>query len=204
MIARLFPQIVCTLSGLLMFLLFFSAHPTARALNQRALETWQIIFACALIVGVAGYVTYNVGRIARNQDRWYRLLGLLGCFCMPILALGWGIGGDSPFMWMFEHVQSPMQATVFALLAFFVASASLRGFRARTVAACVLLIAAVLVLLSRTAVISTDWLVPLADWVRNVPSMSARRAILVGIGLGSLTVSLRVLLGIERTWLSSR
>jgi hypothetical protein len=31
--------------------------------------------------------------------------------------------------------------------------------------------------------------------------MAARRAILIGIGLGSLTTSLRVILGIERTWI---
>jgi hypothetical protein len=47
----------------------------------------------------------------------------------------------------------------------------------------------------------SDHLGPAAEWVRNNPSMSARRAILIGIGLGSLTTSLRVILGIERTWL---
>jgi len=31
--------------------------------------------------------------------------------------------------------------------------------------------------------------------------MSARRAILIGIGLGSMTTALRVILGIERTYL---
>jgi hypothetical protein len=47
----------------------------------------------------------------------------------------------------------------------------------------------------------SDRLTPVADWVRYNPSMSARRGILIGIGLGSLTTSLRVILGIERTWL---
>ena len=122
---------------------------------------------------------------------------------MPVMAIGWGIGSESPFTWVFENIQVPMQSTVFALLAFYVASASFRGFRARSIPATVLLVSALLTLLSRSDLggFIADYLGPAADWVRNNPSMSARRAILIGIGLGSLTTSLRVILGIERTWL---
>lgn len=122
---------------------------------------------------------------------------------MPVLALIWGIKADTPFTWVFENIQAPMQSTVFALLAFFVASASYRGFRARSVPAAILLLSALIILLSRSAVgnVISSHLPEVADWIRNYPSMSARRAILIGIGLGSLTTSLRVILGIERTWL---
>jgi hypothetical protein len=100
-------------------------------------------------------------------------------------------------------MQAPMQATVFSLLAFFVASASFRGFRARSIPAAVLLISALVILVGR---------IPLADylssvipkitfWIQDYPSMAARRAILIGIGLGSMTTALRVILGIERTYL---
>ena len=119
------------------------------------------------------------------------------------MALLWGIKGDSPFMWVFENVQVPLQATVFALLAFFVASASLRGFKARSVPATILLVSALIALLSRSDIFG--WFgnsaLEFSEWVRSYPSMSARRGILIGIGLGSVTTSLRVILGIERTWL---
>ena len=67
----------------------------------------------------------------------------------------------------------------------------------------ILLVSALVILLSRSAVGSfvLPQLYDVADWIRNYPSMSARRAILIGIGLGSLTTSLRVILGIDRTWL---
>jgi hypothetical protein len=67
----------------------------------------------------------------------------------------------------------------------------------------VLLASALLTLMARSDIGSafSDYVPAAADWVRNYPSMSARRAILIGIGLGSLTTSLRVILGIERTWL---
>ncbi len=201
---RRVPQIVCFLFGAVLFALYFSNHPTARSINSAILvDYWQIIFAFTLLVGVSSFVRIALKSIARGEDRAYRAVSLVGVFLMPFLAVVWGIKGDSPFMWMFENVQVPMQSTVFALLAFFVASASFRGFRARSLPAAVLLTAAMLTLISRSSIegLTPPFIAEMADWVRANPSMSARRAILIGIGLGSLTTSLRVLLGIERTWL---
>jgi len=201
---RRLPQIICFLFGAVMFAQYFSQHPTARAINTAVLvDYWQIIFAFTLLVGVVSFVKITGTQIKRGEDRPYRLVSLIGVALMPLFAIIWGIKADSPFMWMFENVQVPMQSTVFALLAFFVASASYRGFRARSGPAAVLLGAALLTILSRSSLDAfyPDFFNDAADWVRTNPSMSARRAILIGIGLGSLTTSLRVILGIERTWL---
>jgi len=203
-VRRRVPQIICGAFGLLLLVLYFSSHPSARTANLLVLvEYYQIIFAFTLLVGVVSFIRVNLKSIERREDRPYRIVSLLGLVSMPVLALLWGIKGGSPFMWMFNNVQVPMQSTVFALLAFFVASASYRGFRARSLPAGVLLVSALLALLSRSDLggLVHDYLTPVAEWVRNNPSMSARRAILIGIGLGSLTTSLRVILGIERTWL---
>ena len=200
---RQIPLIVCFSFGLIMFLQYFSNHPLARSLNLAILDYWQIIFAFTLIIGVVSYIKVNMTKISRGIDRPYLIVGLLGMLSMPVLAIIWGIKADSPFMWMFENVQAPMASTVFALLAFFVASASFRGFRARSIPATILLVSALIILLSRSnlPIPLAEQLSDFADWIRNYPSMSARRAILIGIGLGSLTTSLRVILGIERTWL---
>ena len=70
---------------------------------------------------------------------------------------------------MFENVQVPMQATVFSLLAFFVASASLRGFRARSVPAAILLTSALIALISRSDVFGffPEQVASFSDWVRS-------------------------------------
>jgi hypothetical protein len=152
---------------------------------------------------VVSFLKVNLKAISNRNQVWFRWLSISAMLAMPILAIAWGRGTGSPFMWVFDNIQIPLQSTVFALLAFFVASASYRGFRARSVAASVLLIAALLVLISRSALGEYLWdqFPAFTDWVRNTPSMAARRAILIGIGLGSLTTSLRVILGIERTWI---
>ena len=201
---RRIPQLVCGVFGVLLFALYFLSHPDAHAAYLTVInEYWQIIFAFALLVGAASFVKVNLKSIERGDSVPYRLVSLAGLIAMPLLAMIWGIKGDSPFMWVFENIQVPMQSTVFALLAFFVASASYRGFRARSVPAAVLLVSALITLLARSDIggLAGHYLPDFAEWIRNNPSMSARRAILIGIGLGSLTTSLRVIVGIERTWL---
>ncbi len=192
------------LVGGLLLLLSFSRHETAVAISQTILIDYvQILTAAMLLVGVIGYLRSQLKKAQRPSERIYSLIGMFGFFVMVISAMIFGTGGETPFAWSFENLLVPLQSTVFALLAFFVASASLRGFRARSAAATILLVAAAITLLSRS---DLGWgiqeqIVATADWLRNNPSLAARRGILIGIGLGSLTTSLRVLVGVERTWL---
>ena len=98
-------------------------------------------------------------------------------------------------------------------LAFFVASASFRAFRARTKEATLLLLAAFVILLGRTPLghIATAWFPDwlsffrvenLSNWILSWPNMAGQRAILIGIALGIISTSLKLILGLERSHLS--
>ncbi len=111
--------------------------------------------------------------------------------------------------WIFRAVISPLQASIFALLAFYIASASYRAFRVRSREAAALLAAALIILSGRTPFghSLTDWLPAslsflrlenVALWVVQVPNTAGQRAITIGIALGTVAMSLRLLLGIER------
>ncbi len=201
------PLVICLVSGVVMFLQYFSRHPAAKIVYQTVTnDWWQVIFAFTLIVGVVGFMKINLKKVSQKKDVTYSLIALGGLILMPILALIGGTAIESPFQWAFENLLAPMQATVFSLLAFFVASASFRGFRARSVPAAILLGTALLVLIGRVPLAEyiSEAIPEFTFWIKNYPSMAARRAILIGIGLGSMTTALRVILGIERTYLSGK
>ena len=81
-----------------------------------------------------------------------------------ITPVDWGAHvqkNGSLFQWMFKYIFSPLSATMFALLAFFVASASFRAFRARNFEASLLLLAGIIIMIGRVPAggLISSWMV---------------------------------------------
>ena len=147
---RIIPIIVCFIFGAFMLVQFFVPHRVSVSAYQTVLDWMQIIFVFTLLVGVISYVKLSSKKITRTQSGWgYNLIGLAGLVVMVIFGFWKGTGERTPFLWMFNTIQAPMQSTMFSLLAFFVASAAYRGFRARSWEAGLLLLVAVIVMLGR-------------------------------------------------------
>lgn len=111
---------------------------------------------------------------------------------------------DGPgFKWLFDSVLVPLDSTMFALLAFFMASAAYRTFRARTPEATLLLVAAVILMLGRVPLgeMIHHQFPTVAEWLMSVPTVAAKRAIMFGAALGGIATSMRIILGIERSHL---
>jgi hypothetical protein len=110
------------------------------------------------------------------------------------------------FTWLFDNVVVPLDSTMFALLAFFMASAAYRTFRARTPEATVLLLVAVIVMVGRVPIgemFSKHW-PEVYQWFMMYPTIAAKRGIIFGVALGSIATSLRIILGIERSHLGGK
>jgi hypothetical protein len=204
MLNKRLPLIVCFIAGAFGLVQYFSPHPEAVLAYKTLLDWVQIIFAFTLIVGVLSVFQIHLKRISRREKYWaFSIITLTAIAVMAAAGFVGGTDSGSVFVWMFNNMQVPMQSTVFALLAFFVASAAYRGFRLRNVEAGILLATALVIMLGRIPVgeLIGAFVPKSAEWILNVPSMAAKRAVLIGIGLGSITTALRVILGIERSYL---
>ncbi len=120
----------------------------------------------------------------------------------------------APFWWLYEYAFKPLTATMFAMLAFYVASAAFRAFRAKNLEAILLLGTAFIILLGRTfaGVLATSWLPDYLSALRienltiiimSVFNTAGNRAIMIGIALGIASLSLKVMLGVDRSYLGS-
>ena len=201
------PIAICFVFGVFTLLQYFSEHPTLTAMYAEILDWMQIIFVFTLLVGVIALMKQHSQKISRKQKNWpYSILTLLGIIIMAFVGFAYGTEWGSPFLWIFMNIQVPMQSTMFALIAFYVASAAYRGFRFRNSEATVLLITAMIVMLGRVPIGHqiSDIIPQTAQWLIDYPSVAAKRGILIGIGLGSITTALRVILGVERSYLGGR
>ena len=101
------------------------------------MRNWAIIItAFAYVLGVANIARISAGTVrARGRDWRHKVVLLISLGVMLGVGLAGGIQGGSLFDWGYINVMVPMQATMFSLLAFFIASAAYRAFRARSIEA---------------------------------------------------------------------
>ncbi len=225
MLRREVPLLITILVGWFMVADFFVPLTTPVGTE---LQNWAIIMtACAAVLGVANVARINMLKVSRRERDWpYSVVLLFGLVLMTLLGtvlpiFRWAVGAHGDWMigslrvtgvvdgTLFDRIYNrayvPLQATMFALLAFYIASAAFRAFRVRTLDATLLAVAAVIVMIGRVPLGDRIWhgLPEITDWIMNVPQLAAKRAILIGAALGAIATGLKVILGIERNFLGS-
>ncbi len=223
------PLAIASAFGLLM--IAGSFIPPLTFLQEKSQEWFLIVSAIAFFVGGANLVVYHLRKISDNQAGWGYSVITLTMFALTVtvgtLKIGVPAMDEFPnypwsgryqeeggaFWWLYEYLMQPITATMFSLLAFYVASAAFRAFRAKNTEAVLLLGTAFIVLLSQAeeplrALLTGSpptreqlYLPQTALWIRSVFNTAGQRAIIIGIAMGVIATSLRVLLGRDRSYL---
>ncbi len=210
---RQIPLVLCFIFGVVMIFTQFSPHPVSQGVYREVISWALIISPFALVLATVTLIQTHVTRIQRRTEHWhYSYVVFIGLIVMVGIGVPFG-PKNSIFEWFYTNVQLPMDATMFSLLAFFIASAAYRAFRARTFEASLLLVTALIVMLGNVPVGNLMWntlfgWLPFEDgassarqWILDNPNLSARRGIILGVSLGVISQSIRIILGIERSYL---
>ncbi len=202
---RQLPLLLIFAFGAFMVIQYFIPHEASEFFYEFVALDWPpIVGVFALSLGTISLIRVSIGKIQRREENWgYTVVTLVGLTTVLIAGLPWFGGDKAPMVqWQFNNVMLPVTASMFAILAFFIASAAYRAFRARSALATLLLVSAVIVMMRFFPLGPFTGITgETADWILNVPNLAAKRAILIGVGLGIVSTALKIILGVERSYL---
>ncbi|MCP4703628.1 MAG: hypothetical protein GY865_03380 [candidate division Zixibacteria bacterium] len=218
---RQVPVLITFIVGTVLILSVF--FPPVELMGEDFSIFFDIIAVFAFFLGGGNLLRIHFGKVYKKREDWgFSVVTLCGFLIMMMAGIFklWNPGGiaadvaapGSMFQLMYDWMFNPLGASMYSLLAFYVASASYRAFRAKNIDATILLVAAFIILLGRTplGMYATSWIpesfsimqIPnLAIWIMVSPNLAGQRAIMIGIALGVVSMSLRLILGVERTYL---
>jgi hypothetical protein len=225
---RQWPIIVAFTMGILMWARYYI--PTEQSLSiQDEFARWdRVIIGFSALLGILSLMHHHYSKIKFKRPGFAYSFITLGAMAVMALAVllpvrfpgfaGMQNSPDGFHIWMFNYLFVPMQSTMFSILAFYMASAAFRSFRARSMEATVLLITACVVMIGRVPV--GDWLAlnmphftvgassysildfpKITEWLLNVPNAGVYRGIGLGLILSQIAISVRIIFGIERTYM---
>ncbi|MCD4777238.1 MAG: hypothetical protein K8S15_14465 [Candidatus Aegiribacteria sp.] len=198
------PLVITFTAGMIMILNYFVPHQPFRLLGDNLQEWFMIVASGAIFLGAANLMHVHFRKIRLKLKNWkYSPVTIIGFLVMFVLGLIYGVVEGKPFDFLFLNMVAPMGATMFSLLAFFVASAAFRAFRASNWRATLLLTSAFLVMLGQVPIGAMIWdKIPLAKvWLMSIPNTAGQRAVMIGAAMGVVATSLRIIFGIERSYL---
>ena len=225
---RRWPIIVAFIVGISMWARFYFPTEGSQTMQDEFTRWARILVGFAAILGVLSLLHHHWSKIKLKKPGFgFSYVTMVAFIIMAAAGLfpfrwpgfaGMQMSGDGLWNWLFNNMFVPMQATMFSVLAFFIASAAFRAFRARSVEATALLVAGCIMMIGRVPVGS--WLAEqfpsfavngtnysyldfpaLTSWLLNVPNAAAQRGILLGVILSQVAISVRIIFGIERTYM---
>ncbi len=174
------------------------------ALSDLILDWAGFLAATALIMGIVNLLSIHLKRsLAGNIYSAILVLSLLAVFALAATdEIGLTQDGvDS----VFNMIQVPLEAALASLLAFFLLFAGVRMMQGRRDLATILfLISTLFFLLTRAPMPETlsSVILPVRDLIQSIVVVSGMRGLMLGIALGVITLSVRLLIGMERPYSS--
>lgn len=218
-------MIICFLAGVVFAIQYYIPHELSEEMLTEVNNWFIVIGIFGAILGLYSILHMHLGKIKHRSGGWGFSVVLIITLIFTLITgiIGQGNIIDpktsviTPLGWVYMNMLAPLQGTVFAILAFFIASVAFRTFRAKTFEATLLLVAAIIVMFGRVPLGEYLWskltilihenipsISNITSWIMSTLNMAARRGILLGVTLGAIATSLKIIFGIERAYLGGK
>jgi hypothetical protein len=194
-------QILVAVVGLILLAGYFIQNPVLDSVRGWLLS-WIITLAgVAGVSGIINLLSVHAGKVRSEKRDWGNSLILIIAF-VAVFLTGVILKPDHPFFTaMVNAVVVPVETTLLALLSVTLAVALIRAMRPGISILSIIFIASALIFLwAGTGFIpfqDMKSVQPVLSFLNTLP-LGGARGILIGVGLGSLTVGIRTLLRTEQ------
>jgi len=199
---RKIASVVLLVAPLVILFDFALRNPTLQSVATD-LNNWAVVVgAFALGIGAYSLVLRHGRMISKRRPEWpYSIMLLLTMFIFIVTGLVTGSITSPQYTWIYTAIVMPVSSTLYGMNAFFIASASYRAFKAKSWEALVLLVAAIFLLLKNAPIggVISPVLPQIGGIIWDFAGATGMRALLIGIGIGTLALGLRVIIGQEKT-----
>ncbi len=197
------PILVAFLCGAIVLAGYFVNQKSVSDLASQIVR-WRIVIAAfALALGGVNMLSLHGKKVAQKKSNWpYSLIFIVSFFAYFVLGVTKS-PTSAQYTYIWRNTYQPAASTMYSFTLFYMTSACWRAFRIRNWQAGVMLAVGVIVLLGQVglgAAISPA-IPKISDWIVANPNAAAIRAITIGGSLGMVMMSIRVILGLERTYM---
>ncbi|MGI6642917.1 MAG: hypothetical protein ACOX3V_02740 [Bacillota bacterium] len=196
-------MLVAFLCGIIVLAGYFLDQKAVTDLAAQIVR-WRIVIAAfALALGGVNMLRLHGQRVAQQKNNWpYSLIFIVSFFLYFVLGVTKS-PTSSQYQYIWQNLYQPASSTMYSFTLFYMTSACWRAFRIRNWQAAVLLVVGVVVLLGQVGLGSaiSPAIPKISDWIVANPSAAGIRAITIGGSLGMVMMSIRVILGLERTYM---
>ena len=206
-------QIIIFSLGFFYAIIYYVAVPGVvdlQAVSDQLLAYITAVLTAAFAIGVINLTRVHWINIKRKRATWrysiILLLSLYGMLVFSVIASPFALDPNATVIpasviqfstpiwdFLYYKVLVNINSSIFSLLAFFIASAAYRAFKARSVESTILLVAGLLVILGQAPIADLIWpgLSMIRDWIMAFPNTAGQRGILIGAALGIIVFSVR-------------
>lgn len=206
-------QIIIFSLGFFYAIVYYVAVPgivDLQAVSDQLLAYITAILTAGFAIGVVNLIRVHTINIKRKRATWrYSVILLISLFAMGLFSViaspfaldpqatvipASVIAFSTPiYEFLYYKILVNINSSIFSLLAFFIASAAYRAFKARSLESTILLAAGLLVIVGQAPLADLVW--PgfgiIRDWILAFPNTAGQRGILIGAALGILAFSIR-------------